>query len=274
MGRPDVIPFPLPETLLADALDRWALTLDEPARPGGTSSWVAPVHDAAGEARFLKLARHHADAAHEAEGLAMWHGDGTVLLHGHHRADDAYALLLERCEPGTELGEVVAEPEQDVVVAGFLRRLWREPEPGHPFRPLTEMCEQWAGEYEEEPCEDLDPGHERLGLELYRSLAAPAADDRVLLTDLHAGNILAAEREPWLVIDPKPYVGDRTYDVTNHLLNCRDRLFDDPGALVERMAGLCGVDAERLRLWAFGRLVVETSWWPELAEVVPRLAPR
>lgn len=270
-----MIPFPVPDAFVAEVVARWSLRLEQPLRPGGTSSWVAPVGRAEDEGPlFLKVARYHPEAAHEADGLALWQGDGTVRLHGRHAAGDVYALLLERCEPGTELGEVVAEHEQDEVVAGLLRRLWREPEPGHPFRPLTEMCEQWAGEYEEEPCEELDPGHERSGLELYRSLAAPGADDRVLLTDLHAGNILAAQREPWLVIDPKPYVGDRTYDVTNHLLNCRERLFGDPLALVERMAELCDVDAERLRLWLFGRLVIETSWWPELAEVVPRLAPR
>ena len=136
------------------------------------------------------------------------------------------------------------------------------------------MCHRWAEEYAEEPCEDLDPGHERAGLELYRSLSAPAPGDVVLVTDLHAGNILSARREPWLAVDPKPYVGDPAYDPTNHLLNCRERLFDDPAALADRVADLCGVDPERLRLWLFARCVVETSWWPELAEVVSRLAPR
>jgi streptomycin 6-kinase len=35
------------------------------------------------------------------------------------------------------------------------------------------------------------------------------ADSQVLLcTDLHGDNILAAQRAPWLVIDPKPDTGD------------------------------------------------------------------
>ena len=41
----------------------------------------------------------------------------------------------------------------------------------------------------------------------------------LLHTDLHAGNVLAAKREPWLAIDPKPYVGDPVYDVTQHIFN-------------------------------------------------------
>ena len=58
----------------------------------------------------------------------------------------------------------------------------------------------------------------------------------LLCTDLHAGNILAAEREPWLLIDPKPYVGDPTYDALQHLLNCDVRLHTDPDRLLARMA--------------------------------------
>jgi streptomycin 6-kinase len=47
---------------------------------------------------------------------------------------------------------------------------------------------------------------------------------RVLLaTDLHAMNVLAATRQPWLAIDPKPYVGDPHYDPVQHLLNCEQR---------------------------------------------------
>ena len=47
---------------------------------------------------------------------------------------------------------------------------------------------------------------------------------RAARTDLHAGNVVRAEREPWLVIDPKPFVGDPAYDATQHLLNCRDEI--------------------------------------------------
>jgi hypothetical protein len=58
--------------------------------------------------------------------------------------------------------------------------------------------------------------------------------------------VLAAEREPWLVIDPKPYVGDLTYDVLQHMLNCDKRLRADPGDFVARMADLASLDAGRL----------------------------
>ncbi len=95
----------------------------------------------------------------------------------------------------------------------------------------------------------------------------------LLCTDLHADNVLAAEREPWLVIDPKPYVGDRTYDAIQHMLNCDARLHVDPHALVRRMADLLGLDPERLRLWLFARCVQESREWPTLAGVAEQMAP-
>jgi streptomycin 6-kinase len=36
----------------------------------------------------------------------------------------------------------------------------------------------------------------------------------LLHQDLHADNVLAAQREPWLTIDPKPLSGEREFGVT------------------------------------------------------------
>ena len=54
------------------------------------------------------------------------------------------------------------------------------------------------------------------------------ADMSALCTDLHAGNVLRADRQPWLMIDPKPHVGDPTYDALQHMLNCPARLHAEP----------------------------------------------
>ena len=92
---------------------------------------------------------------------------------------------------------------------------------------------------------------------LFDELSAPAADDVLLATDLHAGNVLRAERQPWLAIDPKPFVGDRAYDATQHLINCRQRLRADPRGTIGRFADLLQVDHERVRLWLFARAAAE-----------------
>jgi streptomycin 6-kinase len=254
---------------------RWSLEVGEPFQPGGQTAWVAPARsDARGDV-VLKVAWKHSEAAHEAEGLRAWDGAGAVRLHAVEESDDTIALLLERCLPGTALAGR-PEPEQDTVIAGLLHRLWLQPAPGHRFRSLQLMCDVWAGEFERAWAAgraNLDAGMARDAIALFRTLPATADREVLLCTDLHAENVLAAQRAPWLVIDPKPYVGDPTYDPLQHLLNCDERLHADPRDLVRRMADLLGLDRDRLLLWLFARCVQESPNWPGLAEVARRIAP-
>ena len=107
-----------------------------------------------------------------------------------------------------------------------------------------------------------------------RSCLGTSPNDVLLATDLHAGNILRAQREPWLVIDPKPFVGDPAYDATQHLLNCEARLRADPEATIRRFADLLEVDHERVRLWMFARLAAESRdvWDDDSLALARRLA--
>ena len=110
------------------------------------------------------------------------------------------------------------------------------------------------------------------GIRLLRDLPRSGGDARLLHTDLHAGNVLAAEREPWLAIDPKPFVGDPAYDTVQHMLNC-ERLAAEPVALAERMAALTEVDPARVKLWLFARCAQESAHDPRLLGPARRLAP-
>jgi streptomycin 6-kinase len=247
----------------------------EPFQPGGQTAWVAPARSDARSGLVLKVAWRHTEAAHEAEALRAWNGQGAVFLHAVEQFDDTIALLLEQCLPGSTLASR-PESEQDTVIASLLPRLWHEPPPGHPFRPLQQMCEKWADEFELKAAArpaNLDLGLAREGIALFRTLPATAERDVLLCTDLHAENVLAAQREPWLVIDPKPYVGDPTYDPLQYLLNGEERLHANPRDLARRMADLLGLDADRLRLWLFARCVQESLDWPALADVARRIAP-
>jgi len=152
------------------------------------------------------------------------------------------------------------------------------PHTAYPFRPLEQMCAAWADEFEQDyaaasAAELIDPGLARAGIALFRGLPETAEERVLLCTDLHGDNILAARRTPWLVIDPKPYVGDPAYDVLQHMLNCEDRLGGDPAALAARMARLAGVDADRVRQWLFARSVQESIGSPLMRQVATQLAP-
>lgn len=261
--------------IVAGAMDAWALQqVAPPYEPGGQCSWVAAVRDPAGRELVLKVGWRHLEAMHEAEALRTWSGNGAVVLHAAKVYDDTSALLLERCVPGVLLKDAVPEPEQDEVVGGLLRRLWVEPPDGHPFRPLQVMCSEWAEAFAAKLAavpDAVDPGLARSATDLFRNLPSTADRCVILCTDLHAENILAAQREPWLAIDPKPYVGDPTYDALQHLLNCQERLVRDPQGLVERVADLLELGRERLALWLFARAVLDSLEMPWLIDVARRI---
>jgi streptomycin 6-kinase len=266
----------LPELVGKIASD-WGLEIADPYRPGGQTAWVAPVRDPAGDELVLKVAWRHFEAEHEADGLHHWDGNGVVRCHAAWSLDDTNVLLLERCTPGRQLRRSLPEAAQDVIIAGLLRRLWaRAPQVDHPFSPLAEMCRCWADSFErglEADARGLDAGLAREGVLLLRTLPETADRAVLLCTDLHAENVLAARREPWLVIDPKPYVGDPSYDPVQYMLNCHKRLAADPGGLALHMAELLELDPERVRLWLFARCVQESLRDPTMREPARRLAP-
>ncbi len=269
---------------------RWGLDLGEPFEPGGNCSWVAPGTDAVGREVVLKVAWKHTEALHEAEGLAALGGQGAVEVHAfEHLAParpgggpdgdtDATAMLLVRCRPGAQL-RGRPEADQHVVVTDLLRSVWAVDLPSdHPFRPLSVMADDWVVGAEAQLAADpgrLDGGLAREGLALFRELSRTGPSEVLLLTDLHAGNVLSGGRRPWLLIDPKPYVGDPHYDVVQHLLNCNASLQADPIGLLTDVADLAGLDAGRVRQWLFARCVQESldegSPWPALDIVLQRL---
>jgi streptomycin 6-kinase len=240
--------------------DRWSLSLGTPFDGEEVScAWVAPAVRSDGSGAVLKLGMPHMEAEHEIQALRFWNGDPTVRLL---EADETRnAMLLERCEPGTVLRQL-PEPEQDVVIAGLLRRLWRRPSAPHPFPPLAAMTAHWANETLADSARWPDAGLVQAGLRLFEELPRTSTDDVLLATDLHAGNVLRAQREPWLVIDPKSFVGDCAYDATQHLFNCEGRMRADPEGTIRRFADLLEVDYERVRLWMFARAAAESrdSW--------------
>jgi streptomycin 6-kinase len=260
-------------TLVARIAADWQLSVDDPFLPGGATAWVAPARDDAGRDLVLKVCWRHPEAAHEAGGLDAWAGAGAIRLYRAGELADATMLLLERCRPGTLLRALPAH-EHDLVVAGLLRRLWIEPPPGHRFRPLSDMCDYWASRYEqrspaERSCLEAPVAEE--GIRLLRDLPRSGGGALLLHTDLHAGNVLAAEREPWLAIDPKPYVGDPAYDVTQHIFNSVFIEDADADVLAARMARLLGLDSGRIVRWLFARAVEASPYWPGMADLARTL---
>lgn len=229
--------------IVAELQRRWRVSLGPPFDGTDVScAWVAPVSRSDGTRAVLKLGMPHMEGEHELHGLQFWDGNPTVRLLEFDA--DLNAMLLELCEPGFSL-RGRPEIEQDMVIAGLLRRLWRRPADAHPFRPLAAMVAYWSEETVAAASRWLDARLVQEGLRLFDELSRPSPDDVLLATDLHAGNVLSARREPWLVIDPKPFLGDRAYDTTQHLANCADRVRRDPRGTIRRFVCGCGCS----RVW-------------------------
>jgi streptomycin 6-kinase len=221
-----------------------------------------------GTSAVLKLQFPDRESEHEAEALRRWDGDGAIRLLAHDPA--RHALLLERCEPGSPLSDLGPDAALDVLVE-LLPRLWKPATV--PFRSLAEEADWWAANLERTWNERGRLYSRRLldaALDALRTLPTTQGEQVLLHQDLHAGNVLRAAREPWLVIDPKPLVGERAFAVApivrggelgHSRRNVRHRL--------DRLSAELGLDRERARLWSLAQTVAwcmdnqsaETATW-------------
>ncbi len=234
------------------------LTLGEPF-DAPYSELVAPATLEDGTEAVLKIQfRDDVGGAHEAYALGFWAGRGAVRLLAHDPAQRAF--VIERCLPGTPLGTVY-DDEALAIAAAVMQRLWRPPSHDVPWRRLASVAQQWL--------DDLPRRYERLGRPCERTLfdeaveairtLGPSQEDVVLChNDLHGGNILRAEREPWLAIDPKPIVAERAYDTVAIV---RDGPLErltvaEIRRRADAFAELLGIDRDRIRGWAIATQIV------------------
>lgn len=240
--------------LVRELLEDWSLTPDGAAAHGHTAL-VLPVRTTGGRPAVLKVGWPHQEAEHEALALQHWHGRGAVQLL---RADPhRWALLLERLD-AEDLGETW-DVQACEVVGGLYDGL-HVPAPAQ-LRLLSGEAARWARELRAVPRGGPIPPRM---IEHAASLATDfatdeATDGRLVHTDLHYGNVLAGDREPWLAIDPKPLSGDPHVELAPMLWNrfdelagrvregVRDRFF----ALVDAAA----LDEDRARDWVVVRMM-------------------
>ena len=239
--------------LLEAAVARWGLTLGE-AYPPGAAGHVVRATLADGSPAVLKLIFPHREGEHEADALAVWSGDGAVRLLA--VDDDGWSMLLERCEPGELLARRDPETALDVLVA-LLPRLWRFV--AEPFHTLADEVAVWleeipeAWELAERP---IDRSLLDETMEWLAALSSSQGEQVLLHQDLHTDNVLAAERQPWLAIDPKPLRGEREFSVApivrDYVLGHTER---DVVRRLDRLTSELALDRDRARWWAIGQTV-------------------
>jgi streptomycin 6-kinase len=223
----------------------WGLTLGAPYTPG-VCGHVVRAETEDGTPAVLKVFFPDHESVQEPDALEAWDGDGAIRLLG--RDDERCALLLERCEPGVFLSSLGGERALDVLIE-LLPRLWKQADG---FHTLEDEVARW-----------LDQGlrkvrHGDVAAGLAQELASSQGEQVLTHQDLHGDNVLAAEREPWLAIDPKPLSAEREFAVAPIVRSTE--LGHSKCDVLYRLDRLCaelGLDRERARGWT----IVQTLAW-------------
>ncbi|MFE0419456.1 aminoglycoside phosphotransferase family protein [Streptomyces tendae] len=242
--------------LAAGFLERWDLRLDGPSMHGW-AALVLPVVRGDGTEAVLKLQILDAETEGEPLALRVWAGDGAVRLLDHDPATGT--MLLERLDSGRMLSHVEDSREAVQVVARLLAHLTATPAPPGVRRLgdiARRMLERTPGVLARIP----DPADRRLVADCAAAVREVADEpgDRLLHWDLHYENVLAADRAPWLAIDPKPLAGDPGFDLLPALDNRYDP--DETRWRFDAMTDVLGLDRERARAWSLGRVLQNSLW--------------
>ncbi|GAA4549212.1 aminoglycoside phosphotransferase family protein [Amycolatopsis samaneae] len=237
---------------------KWELTFEGTVMHG-YAGVVQPARLPDGTPVVLKLSWRHPESEDEPLALSTWAGRGAVLLLDN--ASEDGVLLLERLDATRSLdGEPLPEA---IGIAGGLARRLAVPAPPELARSLAHEAARLV--------EDLPREWDELGRPFPREFVDAAVDvcralgpvsAKLLVNeDLHYENVLAGEREPWLVIDPKPLAGDLEYGVIPLLWNrFEESTLDSRLAAIVAAADL---DTERALAWTLVRGVQNWLWLVE-----------
>ena len=253
----------LPE-IVGKIAEKWTLKVENPF-PNLSYNYVAPcVSRADGSRAVLKIGLPEDDdsvSASEADYLGLMGGNGSVKLL---RFDpNNRALLLERLMPGDDLKQMCAADDERAtrVAVEILRRIKRAP----PLENKFPTLEKWVENFQKfVPADYAD--FIGKAQNYFAELIAASKENLVLHGDFHHQNILSAERESFLVIDPKGIVGDIGFEISVFLNNPRGWLLSHPNARaiserrIEIFAEAFAVAPSDLRKWAYAEAVL-SAWW-------------
>jgi streptomycin 6-kinase len=230
--------------LATKACSRWQLTPDGPLM-NGFCAVVLPVRRADGHPAVLKLTWVDRETEHEPLALKLYNGDGAVQLLDHDA--ELGALLLERLDHTHSLLDEPIETAVDVIGSLFRRHRHLEAPPGiHRFSSHIED----------------HPAVPRTLLDAAREVANRPMGTALVNADLHYENVLRGDREPWLMIDPKPLSGDPERCVMPLLWN-RFEEMDGRKGLTDRFLAVCDageLDVAKARDWTLYRAVANWIW--------------
>ncbi len=228
--------------------------------------FVAPALSATGETFVFKQGKPgNPEMATEVAALQYYDGQGMVRLI-ESNVDEGW-ILLEACQPGVPVSKLdddeVATHEALIV----MKRLWKPASVNFNFPSIKD----WLRALERMQADLRATPHISKYLMdtacgLAQDLISSMGEQVLLHGDLHHDNILSAQRESWLAIDPKGVIGEREYDLGALMRNPIQKLSglsNLPRFLrrrLDQMAAETGFDRQRILQWSIVQAVLAAYW--------------
>ncbi len=250
--------------IVEELSEKWSFKPEKPFR-NLSYNFVAPCICENGENAVLKIALplNNPEIFNEAAFLELADGNGTVKLLNLDETNRA--ILLEKATPGANLKEVcrtdVGKAVEITIKA--MRKILKKPPQDHSFWLLDEWFDNFFYKSENTEFPERFIWKAR---GIYEELSVLSKEKFLIHGDLHHENILSAEREPFLVIDPKGIVGEIGFEISTFLnnhafwlsddLNLREKIIE----AVFQFSEAFEIEPINLYKWAFAQMVL-SIWW-------------
>lgn len=251
-------------SLVAEFSERWSLEVLPPFDVD-SYSYVCPAIRNKAANFVLKAGVPVREFLCQIEALKIFNGDGIVRLL---EADPPRGvMLLERIVPGTMLVDLGDDVQITEIAGQLMRRFWTPVPQSHSFlsvadwaNSLKRLHQRFEDGYGPFPRELID-----LAEEQFENLLSNEDQSSLIHGDVNPYNILKAEREPWLAIDPKGVIGSPYYDVATFLNNLPSGrpIFEMKRTLARRIAQLSeilGFDPKLMKKWGQAQAILSSFW--------------
>ncbi|MEN8173178.1 MAG: aminoglycoside phosphotransferase family protein [Chloroflexota bacterium] len=251
--------------LLDEFTQCWSLTLKPPFEPF-SYNYVLPAVTRDGRDVVLKTGFPDPELLTEIYALRHYAGQGSVQILESNPGNQI--MLLERVKPGDVLLDLDDDDAMTLIAARVMQQLWKPIDPTDHFPAsstwMRTLDNIWPGS--SPITQPLVEAAQRLKAALLKSETKTV----LLHGDLHHWNILSAQRQPWLAVDPKGIVGDPVFDVGALLRNPVNRMLIMPDfkrstlRRLDILAEVLGFERQRMLSWSFVQAILAAHWSYEI----------
>jgi streptomycin 6-kinase len=249
--------------VIEEIAEHWSLDVNKPFQ-NLSYNYVAPCVCADGDEAVLKIALplNNPEIFNEANFLRIANGKCAVKFLNFD--EKRRAMLLEKLTPGANLKETCGKDDAKAVeiAIGVMRGLLKKPPENSTFQRL----EDWFNNLKKAENTKFDNRFAAKAYRIFEELSFTSKRKYLIHGDLHHENILSAQREPFLAIDPKGIIGDIGYEIAvflnNHFvwLSTGENLQEKLDDAVRRFSEAFEITPRDLKHWAFAQMVL-SAWW-------------